>query len=82
MRRFRAPRNEIGDCDSAPRATPEPGPVLPASQSFAKSSVACTSSLTIPGSLMLCPASGTITSLEPGHLLWRAQALAAGHTTS
>ena len=48
----------------------------------AKSSVACTSALRMPGSLMLCPASGTITSCDAGQRLCSAQALAAGQTTS
>ena len=51
-------------------------------QRFAKSSVACTSSLRIPGSFMLWPASFTITSFDFGQRLCSAQALAAGHTTS
>ncbi len=49
---------------------------------FAKSSVAWTSALRMPGSMMLWPAPGTITSLDPGQRLCSAHALAAGHTTS
>ena len=51
-------------------------------QESAKSSVACTSSLRIPGSFMLWPESRTITSFDFGQRLCSAQALAAGHTTS
>ena len=82
-----APRSPVRPCDEGSAGSAGPsGLVLlevpRGDYGLAKSSVAWTRALRIPGSLMLWPASGTITSFDLGHRLCSAHALAAGHTRS